>query len=117
GVQPDADGRYPNVDLAQADVWLRDDEGFEWVARHDSVGRFVFEHVPAGEYSLRLGFERLAEPVRADEVRLRVVPGTSDDVVVPVRGRTVRIITPPRGGRSGPGPPNGGVGPRNGGAG
>jgi len=107
-VEADADGRAPNVDLSQADVWLRDDDGFEWVGRSVSGGRFVFEHVPAGEYTMRLSFERLPEQVRADEVRVRIVPGTSADLVVPVRGRSVRIITPPRSnGR-------GGVGPRNG---
>jgi hypothetical protein len=107
-IENDADGRAPIVDLSQADVWLRDADDFEWVGRSVAGGRFVFEHVPAGEYALRLSFERLPEQVRADEVRVRVEPGTNADLVVPVRGRSVRIITPPRSnGR-------GGVGPRNG---
>jgi hypothetical protein len=97
----------PDVDLAKAEVWLRDSDGFEWVALGLGDGRFTFEHVPVGSYSLRLGLERLTEPVRADDVTIEILEGNAMDVTVPLRGRAVRIITPPRGGR-------GGVGPRGG---
>ena len=92
----DAEGRVPAVDLAAADVWLRDSEGYEWVGRSEGDGRFVFEHVPVGQYVLRTSFTRLSEPVRADDVKLMVLPGANAAVQVPVRGRNVRIITPPR---------------------
>lgn len=104
----DPDGRVPQVNLEQADIWLRDAEGYEWVGRSVGNGRFAFEHVPVGEYSVRTSFARLSEPIRADEQRVRVAPGAATEVVVPVRGRNVRIIVPPRqGGR-------GGVAPRGG---
>jgi hypothetical protein len=106
-LEADAEGRVPDVDLEKAEVWLRDADGFEWVSLGLGNGRFAFEHVPVGSYTLRLSFERLAEPVRADEVTIEILEGNATDVIVPVRGRAVRIITPPRGGR-------GGVGPRGG---
>jgi len=107
-LESDPDGRIPDVDLTKAEVWLRDAEGFEWVARGVGNGRFAFEHVPVGTYSLRLSFERLSEPVRADEVTVEILEGNAPEITVPVRGRTVRIITPPRSGV------RGGVGPRGG---
>lgn len=106
-LEADPDGRLPAVDLSKAEVWLRDAEGFEWVALGRGNGEFAFEHVPIGNYSMRLSFERLTEPVRAQEVEIEILEGNATPVVVPVRGRTVRIITPPRGGR-------GGVAPRGG---
>ena len=106
-LEPDAEQRVPDVDLDKAEVWLRDADGFEWVALGLGNGRFRLEHVPVGTYTLRLGFERLSEPVRADEVTVEILEGNATDITVPVRGRAVRIITPPRGGR-------GGVGPRGG---
>ena len=102
-LEADADGRMLDVDLSKAEVWLRDAEGFEWVGR-GVVNRFVFEHVPVGVYSLRLNFDRLTEPVRTDEIAVEILEGNATEIVVPVRGRAVRIITPPRsGGRGGVG--------------
>jgi hypothetical protein len=104
----DPDGRVPIVELANADVWLRDADGFEWVGRNAGAGTFVFEHVPVGDYTVRTGFSRLTEPVRADDVRFVLKPGENGAIAVLVRGRNVRLITPPRqGGR-------GGVAPRGG---
>lgn len=100
-IEADADGRAPSVDLDLVDIWLRDRDGFEWVGHSLGGGRFLFEQVPVGDYSLRLNSERLAEPVRTDETTLRVRAGTTEDLVVPVRGRAVRFITPPRGGGRG----------------
>lgn len=104
----DPDGRVPLVEVANSDVWLRDSDGFEWVGRNAGGGTFVFEHVPVGQYTVRTGFARLTEPVRADDVRFVLTPGENAAIAVPVRGRNVRLITPPRqGGR-------GGVAPRSG---
>jgi hypothetical protein len=112
----DGDGRSPSGDLSRADVWLVDTFGLEWVGRAQADGRFAFEHVPVGEYVLRLDFGRLPEPLRAEEIAVQITPGVNADVVVPVRGRTVRIITPPgTGGRGGVAPRSGpSVGPRSG---
>lgn len=108
-VQLDPDGRMPAVNLDNADVWLRDADGFEWVGRHLGEGRVAFEHVPVGPYVVRTDFSRLAETVRADDVTFVLAPGDNEQVSLPVRGRSIRLITPPRqgGGR-------GGVAPRSG---
>lgn len=104
-VQLDADGRVPVVNLDQAEVWLRDAEGFEWVGRHLGEGRVAFEHVPVGPYVVRTDLSRLAETVRADDYTFVLSPGDNEQVVLPVRGRSVRLITPPRqGGRGGVAP-------------
>lgn len=107
-VQLDPDGRVPAVNLDHADVWLRDADGFEWVGRHLGEGRVAFEHVPVGAYAVRTDFTRLSETVRADELSFVLTPGDNEQLSLPVRGRSVRLITPPRqGGR-------GGVAPRSG---
>ncbi|HRQ78085.1 MAG TPA: hypothetical protein PLY94_05750 [Gemmatimonadaceae bacterium] len=102
-LEADAELRVPDVDLAKADVWLRDENGFEWVGEHVEGGRFRFSEVPVGRYVVRLGFSRLEEPVRADEPTVDIQRGSDQPVVISVRGRSVRIISPPRGGRGGAG--------------
>lgn len=101
-IEPDPDGRAPDVDLSQASIWLLDRDGFEWMGRSVGGGKFAFEHVPAGDYTLRFNFDRLSETVRTDEVRVQIRAGVNEIQQVNVRGRTIRFITPPeRGGRSG----------------
>lgn len=100
----DDEGRAPRVDLATADVWLRDADGFEWVGRYIGEGRFLFPDVPIGSYTMRTSTARMAEPVRIEEQGLVLRPGENAALRVSVRGRAVRIITPPRqGGRGGSG--------------
>jgi hypothetical protein len=113
-LQADAELRMPNVDLSKSDVWLRDADGFEWVGEHVGNGRFRFSEVPVGSYAVRLDFSRLAEPVRADEPTFEVRTGQSEAVLIQVRGRAVRIISPPRGrdGGAGRGIAPRGVAPR-----
>ncbi len=110
-LEADPELRVPQVTLAKADVWLRDADGFEWVGEHVSDGRFRFTEVPAGRYTLKLGFTRLEEPVRAEEPMVDIRAGSDVPVVIPVRGRNVRIISPPRGSRNGAGTGSG-TGPR-----
>lgn len=101
-LQADAELRMPEVDISKADVWLRDENGLEWVGQHVEGGRFRFSEVPVGRYVVRLSFTRLEEPVRADEPTVDILrDSSSPDVVIPVRGRSVRLISPPRGGRGG----------------
>lgn len=103
----DEGGRVPAGDLTRADLWLRDADGFEWVGRHVGSGRFLFEDVPVGAYVLRSSFARTGEVLRTDDLPVTVLMGARTEVRVPVRGRNVRIITPPSQGR-------GTIGPRNG---
>ncbi len=104
-VQLDPDGRVPLVNLANAEVWLRDAEGFEWVGRHLGDGRIAFEHVPVGPYVVRTDLSRLTETVRADDLAFVVTPGENQQLSLPIRGRSIRLITPPRqGGRGGVAP-------------
>jgi hypothetical protein len=102
-VETDGDGRTPEVDLSRATIWLADRDGFEWVGRSVGGGRFTFEHVPAGVYGLRYNVDRLAEQVRIDDVQVTVNAGANEPQFVAVRGRTVRLITPPRNGGRGAG--------------
>lgn len=102
-LQADAELRIPNVDLSKSDVWLRDADGFEWVGEHMGGGRFRFSEVPVGTYAVRLDFSRLSEPVRAEEPTFEVRTGQSEAVRIQVRGRTVRMISPPRGREGGAG--------------
>ncbi|WKW11960.1 hypothetical protein Strain138_001231 [Pseudogemmatithrix spongiicola] len=113
-LEQDDQGRVPNVDLANADVWLRDAEGFEWVGMNVGGGKFLFTDLPSGRYVMRTSTARLSEPVRIEESTLLLRAGDDLTIDVPVRGRAVRIITPPRqGGRGGVGP-RGGSGSRSG---
>lgn len=107
-LQMDPDGRVPAVNLDHAEVWIRDADGFEWVGRHLGDGRVAFEHVPVGPYAVRTDLSRLAETVRTDDMSIVVTPDQNEQISLPVRGRSIRLITPPRqGGR-------GGVAPRSG---
>jgi hypothetical protein len=112
---PDDDGRVPNVDLSAAVVVLRDAAGFEWVGRRVGETGTFFDGIPTGVYDVRLDAHALREPLRADDLRLEVTSHQRTDVVVPVRGRSVRIINPPS--RSDIQGPRGGSGLRPGAAG
>lgn len=109
-VSMDSDGRVEIVDFDKVDVWLRDADGFEWVGRHVGGDKYTFEHVPAGTYTLRASFLRTGQQLRIDETKVTVLPGTNGELNAPVRGRNIRMITPPSQGR-------GQIGPRNGGSG
>lgn len=109
-LQADAELRMPDADISKADIWLRDENGLEWVGQHVEGGRFRFLEVPVGRYVVRMSFARIEEPLRADEPTVDIRRGTVEPVVIPVRGRSVRIISPPRGGRGGRG--GSGVAPR-----
>ncbi len=108
-LEADSSGRLPSVNIDDADAWIRDAEGFEWVGRNLGGGRFVFEHVPVGQYEVRLNLDRLNEPLRPAEVQLSITAGGRGETIVPVRGRTVRVITPPRAGGRGGVAPRGGA--------
>ena len=97
------DGRTPTVSLKEARVVLRDATGFEWVGRAVTDSSVVFEDIPAGEYVPRFDFSSVGEPLRHDDgLVILVAPRERRTVVVPLRGRAVRIITPPsRMGRQG----------------
>lgn len=100
-LEPDADGRVPDARLDLAEVWLRDVEGFEWVGRHVGAGRFVFEHVPVGAYVVLSDLSRSPDPLRMDDLSVTLKSGQPAAVEATLRGRSVRIISPPRGGRGG----------------
>ncbi|MEX2181960.1 MAG: hypothetical protein WD771_07955, partial [Gemmatimonadaceae bacterium] len=92
----DPDGRLPDVDLAKAQVWLRDALGNDWVGRASGAGEYAFENVPAGRYSFRFDLSRLAEPLRSEDGLLaEVAPRDHRSVTVTLRGRNVRLIVPP----------------------
>ncbi len=100
---PDESGRVPAVDLSQAVVLLKDDTGFEWVGRASDSATVVFDGIPTGRYTLRVDGGNLREPVRVPtDITVDVLPHERSSLRVPVRGRQIRIITPPgRGGSSG----------------
>lgn len=108
--QFDDSTRSSPVDFTRVDVWVQDASGFEWVGRHLGDGRFAIEDVPVGAYRMRTSFARSGEQLRVEDLVIEVQAGQSPEVVVPVRGRSIRLINPP----SGPG--GGRVGPRNAGA-
>lgn len=92
----DVEGRVPQVALARASVWLVDAEGMEWVGRLGEDNIVHFENVPVGRYGFRFDFSRLTEPLRQEEgVLVEVAPRTEREVTVTLRGRNVRLITPP----------------------
>lgn len=102
----DDDGRMPDVALSDVTVTLQDATGFQWVGRRVDGAVVAYDDVPAGEYRVRLDFSRSREALRHDEtVGVTVGPRMRHEVVVPLRGRTVRVITPPArsngGGRGG----------------
>ncbi len=94
------DGRTPTVSLKGARVMLRDATGFEWMGRHRDDSTVVFEDIPAGSYAPRFDFSEVGEPLRVEEgMTVVVAPREQRSLVVPLRGRNVRIIVPPRGQR------------------
>ncbi len=114
----DADGRLPQVDLSRASVWLHDGEGMEWVGRVTENGDVHFENVPAGRYGFRFDFSRLVEPLRAEEgVLAEVAPKVTREITVTLRGRNVRMTTPPNRIDGGRGSGRGGAGGGGGGGG
>lgn len=109
-IAADPEGRRPDVDLALAQVWLRDSYGFEWVGRVAPGGEATFENVPAGRYSFRFDFSRLAEPLfPEDGAMVEVAANEHRTITATLRGRGVRLIAPPsrQGGRGGSGGPSG----------
>jgi len=97
---PSEDGRTPEVSLKEARVMLRDDTGFEWVGRHMDDSTLVFEDIPVGNYVPRFDLSMVGEPLRFDEaIGVLVLPRERRTVLVPMRGRTVRVTTPPRAGQ------------------
>jgi hypothetical protein len=79
---------------------LRDATGFEWVGRRTDSTTAIFEGIPTGQYTLRLDLSSLNEPVRVEQdLTVEVAPHVRTTLAVPVRGRVIRIISPP--GRSG----------------
>lgn len=111
----DADGRVPQVVLSRASVWLVDAEGMEWVGRVDEDNLVHFENVPTGRYGFRFDFSRLSEALRAEEgVLVEVAAGAEREVTVTLRGRNVRMITPPNRNEGGRGSGRGGAGGRGG---
>lgn len=111
----DADGRVPQVQLSRASVWLVDAEGMEWVGRVAEDDVVHFENVPVGRYNFRFDFSRLSEQLRAEEgVLVEVAAATERDVTVTLRGRNVRLITPPNRNEGGRGTGRGGAGGRGG---
>lgn len=111
----DPDGRVPQVVLSRASVWLVDAEGMEWVGRVDEDNLVHFENVPVGRYSFRFDFSRLSEQLRAEEgVLVEVAAAAEREVTVTLRGRNVRLITPPNRNEGGRGNGRGGAGGRGG---
>ena len=77
-------------------VFMRDATGFEWVGRHLNDSTLAFEDIPAGVYAPRFDFTMLSEPLRTDEsITVTIVPRERRSVIVPLRGRAVRITLPP----------------------
>lgn len=91
----DETGRVPEVSLEAAVVLLRDETGFEWVGRRTGPNTAIFDGVPVGKYTLAFNFNRVREPLRADESAVTVTPHQTARLTVPVRGRAIRIFTPP----------------------
>lgn len=92
----DPEGRRPDVNLANAQVWLRDAYGFEWVGRVATNGTVAFENVPAGRYNFRFDFSRLSEILLPEEgAMVEVAPREHREVTATLRGRGLRLIAPP----------------------
>ena len=99
---PDEDGRVPDVDLRDAALTLRDETGFQWVGRRMNDSTIVFQDVPIGTYAPLFDFSRLREPLLFDADGPVVVEArVQRTVAMQLRGRAVRVITPPS--RSGTG--------------
>lgn len=92
---PDESGRVPDVSLEPVIVLLRDETGFEWVGRRIGPNLASFDGVPVGRYALTFNFGRVREPLRADETTVSVTPHATTQVKAPLRGRVIRLFTPP----------------------
>lgn len=91
----DESGRRPEADLEPAVVLLRDASGFEWVGRRIGPTAAAFDGLPIGRFELVVNFARVREPLRVDDLTVQVEAHRSTTVAVPVRGRAVRVFTPP----------------------
>ena len=93
----DDEGRVPDVDLSLAVVVLKDARGFEWLGRRrEGSPLTTFEGIPTGRYSMRVDISALREAVRIEDgPQLEVTATGAEVIVVPVRGRVIRIIAPP----------------------
>lgn len=97
-LEADTDGRLPVSDLSKVVVMLRDSTGFEWVGRRQDSTTVTFAGLPIGDYTLRLDVSNVGEPVRPTTeipqiVRVRALEQIG--LTVPLRGRTIRMLTPP----------------------
>lgn len=115
-LSPNADGVIPQADVSKVSVWLIDASGFEWAGEQVEPGLVRFPNIPVGRYTFAYDFTRAGEPIRAEDGLLAEVASmTERTVTLLLRGRGVRIIAPPGGGRGGRG--GGGTGSGRGGLG
>lgn len=92
---PDEEGRVPAVRMRDVRVTLQDETGFQWVGRRLDDSTLAFEDIPAGSYAPRFDLSLLPEPLRVEEATtVTVAERARGRVVVPLRGRNVRIIIP-----------------------